>query len=484
MINWFSRHKLLILILLIFVSRLPQIFSPDLLLDGDECIVGLMAKHSLEGKGTPIFFYGQSYGFSFVEVIFIRAFYSVFGVSDISVKFAMLSLWAIGIVFFYKTFEEIIKNSKSWLPFIFTLFFIFSPTWAIWSMEARGGYLTAFTLSSLTAFLLIKKWQKPHWVLPWVGLLLVVIYQSQMLWLAGLFPIAIYSLYKNYSLKAFGSLLFGIVLGWVSFYKLSLNTAQFWKAPTLSFSAIGLDSFTTIPLKVYQNLTGAYNQTGMLEMNDATKIWTVIFGVFILMALITAVFLLVKRINISPWLYVFCISVCFTISYLVVLNRNEPRYLLPLFGYALLMLLLLVNSFKINRFAKVIGFTFLFISVYSFIANINYYPSKKQALTHLISELEQRELHYVFCDKGLLQWQIMFYSHESVVARYRNKTDRYPKYIEEVNNAYAEGKKTALVGLKSYWYGGQKNITTIDDWFFIYENPDAELLEKFQFDLD
>src|SRR5262249_47721494 len=41
------------------VSRLPQLFSGDLLLDGDECILGLMAKHVAEGRDFPIFFYGQ-----------------------------------------------------------------------------------------------------------------------------------------------------------------------------------------------------------------------------------------------------------------------------------------------------------------------------------------------------------------------------------------------------------------------------------------
>jgi hypothetical protein len=32
------------------LSRLPQLRSPNLLADGDECVLGLMAKHVAQGK--------------------------------------------------------------------------------------------------------------------------------------------------------------------------------------------------------------------------------------------------------------------------------------------------------------------------------------------------------------------------------------------------------------------------------------------------
>jgi len=48
-------------------SRLPQLRSPNLLVDGDESVLGLMAKHLAQRKEFPIFFYGQHYAFSPVE---------------------------------------------------------------------------------------------------------------------------------------------------------------------------------------------------------------------------------------------------------------------------------------------------------------------------------------------------------------------------------------------------------------------------------
>ena len=131
MLNRISKYAILIIVLLCLVSRMPQLFSENLILDGDESIVALMAKHLLELKEFPIFFYGQSYGFSFVEVLTTSLFYTIFGITDIAVKLAMLSLWTIGIIFFYKTLKEIGFKSNPWIPLLITLVFIFSPSFAV-----------------------------------------------------------------------------------------------------------------------------------------------------------------------------------------------------------------------------------------------------------------------------------------------------------------------------------------------------------------
>lgn len=57
----------LALVVASLLSRLPQLLSPNLLLDGDEATLGLMAKALAHGRELPIFFWGQRYGFSLVE---------------------------------------------------------------------------------------------------------------------------------------------------------------------------------------------------------------------------------------------------------------------------------------------------------------------------------------------------------------------------------------------------------------------------------
>jgi len=95
------KKQLLFLILVCVLSRLPQLFSENLLMDGDECVVGLMAKHLSEGIELPFYFYGQSYGFSFLEVLPLSLSFLAFGVSAMSAKLTMLFLWTLGILLFF-----------------------------------------------------------------------------------------------------------------------------------------------------------------------------------------------------------------------------------------------------------------------------------------------------------------------------------------------------------------------------------------------
>ena len=83
------------------VSRLPQLLSPDLLLDGDEAILGLMAKHIADGTAFPMFLYGQNYGLAAVEVAAGASSFLVAGIGALQLKLALLALWTIGIVAYF-----------------------------------------------------------------------------------------------------------------------------------------------------------------------------------------------------------------------------------------------------------------------------------------------------------------------------------------------------------------------------------------------
>ncbi|MBL4586714.1 MAG: hypothetical protein JKX84_06630, partial [Flavobacteriales bacterium] len=169
--KWISKYDVILIAIASILSRLPMLLSENLFLDGDECIVGLMAKHFAEGNGIPLFFYGQSYGFSLFEIIPISISYSILGVSEISVKISMLCLWTLSIILFYKTLQEIGSERNKWAPLLITMVYIFMPSFAIWSMKARGGYLTAFLLSSAVMYFLFnRKWKESVFVSFIVGL--------------------------------------------------------------------------------------------------------------------------------------------------------------------------------------------------------------------------------------------------------------------------------------------------------------------------
>src|ERR1035437_533477 len=179
-----------ILIIMCFISRLPQLLSPYLLLDGDECILGLMAKHIVDGKEFPVFFTGQNYGFSLIENIFGAIGFKLFGIGAITLRVSLLVIWSIGILFFFRTFLLLTTKRNA---FLITLLMVLIPAWALGSMKARGGYITAFTFTAIVIYLIIKLKESSGYLLSVIlGLITGIIYLSRPFWLPGLVPVFFY----------------------------------------------------------------------------------------------------------------------------------------------------------------------------------------------------------------------------------------------------------------------------------------------------
>jgi hypothetical protein len=173
------------------VSRLPQLLSPNLLLDGDECTLGLMAKHLAQGKEFPIFFWGQHYGLVSVEAAAGALAFLIVGTNALALKLAMLALWTAGVLFLFLAQSRILGNARS---FWITSVLLLSPAWAVWSMKARGGYITSFTAAAALLWLLVQDRERQaiaRWVM--AGALSFVIYLAQPLWLPGVLPILCFS---------------------------------------------------------------------------------------------------------------------------------------------------------------------------------------------------------------------------------------------------------------------------------------------------
>jgi hypothetical protein len=481
-----NKKETLLIVLLCFITRLPQLLSSNLLLDGDECIVGLMAKHLYEGKEIPLFFYGQSYGFSFLELLPIDLHYLFFGISDISVKLAMLVMWSIGILLFYKTLIQLnFKNQR--LPLFITLFLIFAPAWAVWSMKARGGYLTSFVLTFLiTSLIFNENINKKKWIWLLIGFLSVIIFQSQPLWLPGLLPIIILKLYDSHEKKAFLSILTGVFLCVLLFYFLKKGMPIFWEPHVFALPNLW-HSLYEIPYRVFLNMAGSFYYEIPDNHNFVISLiaWCLTIMVLALPFILLILTIIKKHYN--PLLLAFLSSTLLTISYALFLLDFDPRYLLPLMGYFLLMFSILADKIK-NQIAFKIFIAFFVcigsISLYSF-KYAKYESFKKENLSELIRVLNSKDIHYVFCTNPLLQWEIDYYSQEKIIARYTLAKDRYPPYITTINNAFSSGKvKIAVTGrserVSPYW----KEKILVDDVFFINENPNSLLLSNYGFEMN
>ena len=160
-------------------SRLPQLRSPNLLVDGDESVLGLMAKHLAQGKEFPIFFYGQHYAFSPVEAVAGALSFHVAGVGPVPLKVAGLALWTLGVLFLFLAQSRLVGPSRS---FWMTTLLILNPGWAVWSLRAGGGYLTSFVASAMLVWLLVRDRERETFV-RWLiaGTLTALIYLAQPL---------------------------------------------------------------------------------------------------------------------------------------------------------------------------------------------------------------------------------------------------------------------------------------------------------------
>jgi len=71
---------LTIIIIAAMILRLDFMQASGFVIDSDEAIVGLRAKHILEGASLPVFYYGQHYMGS-LEPLCVALAFEIFGVS-------------------------------------------------------------------------------------------------------------------------------------------------------------------------------------------------------------------------------------------------------------------------------------------------------------------------------------------------------------------------------------------------------------------
>ena len=472
---------LLLIVLLCIVTRLPQLLSDQLLLDSDECIVGLMAKHSSEGKDVQAYFYGQSYGFTLLETTTIRIFYSLFGISDIAVKMAMLLLWILGILLFYLTLVQL-NEKHSWLPLLVTLVFVFSPAWSTWAMKARGGYLTSFLLSSCFVYLVFhKQLGRRLWIQVLLGFILIAVYESKPLWLAGLIPLWVAGLIHHKKAWYGFAVIIGMLAGWEFFYPFKQQAINYWEAPKLLIPQNMFETISELPALILKSLKANYYLGQELSLNPATNVFVYGFVFLVFIVLAIGLYRMAKEKKANTLFFFSLMSVLATIFSVVFMQYPSPRYLLPLTGYLLLTMFLAVRGFEKTVILK-IGTSFLIVAgIFSLFVQKDYTfgNTKRKDLIEAINYMESKDIHYAFCKNGLLQWQVVFYSNESILARYIYNTDRYPPYVKKVTEALSsDNGHTALVKFsKSFKEGTTPNARKFGKDLVVFLYPDKKRIE-------
>ncbi len=477
------------------LSRFLFINTNVFFIDGDEAIVGLMGIDIIEGK-MPFYFYGQKYGLAFFEAALISLGILIFGTSALAIKIPMLLLWLSAVIFIALSFSSLLKHNK-WLVFLFITVLILSPTWLVWSLKARGGYLTSFFFTSLIIFLLIKNKNNTKLYL-WLitGALLVVIYESQPLWVPGLIPIIVFFLStqkdsRRNIVKSLIALTLSAITAFCILTYLKSDIYVAWHTPKPNF-ADRLGQMDQLPETLLDNLGGNYFLKTTYDPNnhDFSKWFLIVCLAF---SFWTIYDFIVKRKR--DYSFIFLISTVFSLTGFFV--KSHPRYLLPFFGFALMMM---VSSFakmknrNVKRSLIISLIVTVIIGIYT-VTNFKNYSfvnmsitkidsrikSDEKIMKKLIHILHNQNIKYVYSTNEFLQYQINYMTKNEILTIGRKDRCRIPENIEKVMKAYEENNKQfAIIGYNFHQKYSRK-VPLVDNKIFYVLNPDRSTLEKVGF---
>lgn len=505
------RLRLAALAVLAFLSRLPQLLSPNLLVDGDESVLGLMAKHLAEGRQIPLFFWGQRYGLSTIEAGAAALAFRIAGVGPIALKMSMLALWTIGVLFLFLALTHIVSTRRA---FWITVVLIVTPAWAVWSMKARGGYLTAFAASAMLLWIVAAR--SRDGVMRWIGAgaLTAVVWLAQPIWLPGSLTIVAAAIVaRRRILPALACATSAAVLV-VAVKLIPVTSSETWAGPALGNPSIWGTRIRALQ-QVYINLTGSYYLTTAVEPPGPV---TPILAWVWCGAIVTLTLMQIHRVaarRVCWWSHVLFAAVWATLlANWMLLFARDGRYLLPL--SALLVILAGVELSELvdrralpGRAALAIVVAMLVagsVSMFEFRNFAYLWPNPPNSLPEsrrlqlLVNALTSRGVRHACSMNGLLDTQLMFYSDERVISRWSSASDRHPAYVAEVNHAIAEGEPVAVIGYThtsgapgcwdvpictgdlEHLVTDPERIYTIDGKYFVYVGAGAELLRRLRFE--
>lgn len=453
-----------------------MLLHSGLMMDGDECVVGLMAKHTMHFNDVSLFFWGQNYGLTIIEVLFIIPFYLVLGINTIAVKTGMLVLWSIGVVFLYKTMLRI-NNSNKLLALILTSVLILCPAWIYWAMKARGGYISAFALSSVTLYILFSNKQfRLKYLL--IGVITYLIYEAQPFWIAGVLPLVAYRLFQNK--KQAMPFIAGLVAMGIIFFLLKQNISSIYSPPLSSFSFEALaNGIKRFPEYLFLSLQGNYFFAWYQDTNGYYRIFSVVFTTItfiIAIAGVVSIFTKKKKSTLffASTFFIYIIAAMSSLS-----PEMQGRYLLPVTSFSLLSIYIYAAQSKRNTPVYIVSLILLILAPLATVLHHVRFQERynRQAMSQTIQFLKEHDVQHVYATNTMLPWEIQFYSDEQILGRMFYFPGRYPQYDTAVDKALYSGKKVAVFGYWKDYAGLNIDSPDLEAQYFIKLNPSKKMLE-------
>jgi len=491
-------HTALFVITCVFLGlllRIPLVLWGGTPLDGDEAIMGIMAKHISSGTAFPVFFYGQTYGLSMLEAYAGALFFSIFGISTVSLHSSILFLWILGVICFCLASRRLFPPIGFW---IFGLALAVNPAWLEWSFKARGFYVGGFLTAGLCTYLLSISHEsrtKHRLLNATIGIMLGVLGHTHLLWLATMSPCLLLWLIHKRDFSLFILISTSFLLSYIFIYVLFVQGHySYWSPDFFSVNALA-ESTKHLPSR----LNGLFS--------EASSLSGVFWSFFCVLTIVIGTVMFLKS---NVWLFASLVASClipFLITLLISDSMFGYRYVLSSTVPVFVLASVLISNYSKNKTDHTLS-TFLlltslivvaFISdatiIYKKAVNFRSQPfNEDYSVKHLTDILVDNNIFYVYSMDGLLQWGLIFQSGERIVARWLNASDRVPIYPLQVDSALYYHKPTALVGriaelqtMKNYLAEigvSHDIINVVDNTFFWIKQPTPQMLLDIRFELN
>lgn len=139
-------------VLLGLVLRLALLIAMDFGIESDEAIVGLMAKHILDGEPWPVFYYGQAYMGS-LEALLTALVFGIFGISNATLKVVPVVFSLFHIVLVYVLARRFLGRFGASVSSLLTA--VGPSALILWSTKTRGGFIELVVLGTLSLILAV-----------------------------------------------------------------------------------------------------------------------------------------------------------------------------------------------------------------------------------------------------------------------------------------------------------------------------------------
>jgi MFS family permease len=475
-----SYWVLLCLLSAAVLLRLPMILGDNFVLDGDEAIVALMSLEALEdGVWRPLF-WGQNYGFVLPEILTTLPFISLFGMNAFTTKLPMLLWFLLGAGAVYGTLGRFTSSTPRVL---LTLLVLLAPTWLLWSVRLRGGYVPAFAIAHVVIYLSVMTYEMRLKRGALIGLLLGFTFILQAIWFPGAACFALVAWWR--SGRKVGPFLLAAVAMVIPYLLLipfqveePFHQPPFfqWDADVIAFNASVYISY------LERGMQGLHLHGRAFRELMSANTFSIGFLLLTLVVLGAGLRRLLTEKKLG-YLEAAIAAILGLLLWSFFLGSAAPRYALPMFGYVILALGMLWPK-QGGQWLTIVVLSFVGLGTHTLINGhqVKYEDITRSATHELINKLAEEEVELVFTENYLLQWQLMYYTDGKVLARSLTRFDRRPDRMEKAEEIFANRRnRTALVDFRKDarfdpdWSNREFSVRIAPKPEFLYERGFREL---------